>query len=85
MGDRANSHWVVPPGLEAGANEAVIKLKIDAAGVIHDEELVASDDERLGQSALAAVQAAAPFPPLNDNNRCLTALRISITMNRSEL
>ncbi len=47
------------------------RITLDPAGSLIDIELLEGDDPALGQSAVAAFQAAAPFPAMSASVRCL--------------
>jgi TonB family protein len=51
----------------------VLRFRLDPAGMTNNVDVVKVADEALGESAMQALQSAAPFPPMDDNNRCLTA------------
>jgi hypothetical protein len=76
--DRTNEHWIVPDGV---APDAQVKLRfhLDDAGMASQIETLEAADELLGRSAEAALRNAAPFPPMDQNNRCLSADRIRLT------
>jgi hypothetical protein len=42
-------------------------------------EAVEGTDDRLGQSTRLALLGAAPFPPMDADNRCLSDKRIKLT------
>ncbi len=51
--------------------EVIVSITLDPAGSLVDIELLESDDPALGQSTLAAFQAAAPFPAMSAAVRCV--------------
>jgi hypothetical protein len=69
---RTIKRWSVPEGVAPGA-EVILRFRLDPAGMTNNVDVVKVADEALGESAMQALQSAAPFPPMDDNNRCLTA------------
>lgn len=73
--DRTYRRWSVPEGVPA--NRTVrLRFTLDAAGTARDLEIVSAGNAALGQSALEALQAASPFPPMDDAVRCLAGERL---------
>ena len=69
--DRVVNHWRLPPGLDA--NQAVkLRFRLDVAGSATSVSLVEADDNALGASAVDALRAASPFPPMPETVRCLS-------------
>jgi hypothetical protein len=67
---RTTARWTVPMG--ASPDEVVsLRFFLDYAGGATDIEVVSASSPEFGNSALTALTAAAPFPPLDDNIRCL--------------
>ena len=76
-------HWVLP--MDSNPSDTVkFKLKIDHAGAIALLEIVESDNPAFAESARQAILAASPFPPLDDNVRCLTERTITPTFSNPE-
>ena len=72
---RTKSRWEVPPDTPIGT-QVLLHFELDASGTAANVEY---DDERnseLGRSAAEALRAASPFPPMTDENRCLSELRL---------
>lgn len=76
--ERTNQHWVVPDGIPADAQVKLI-FDLDDSGTASNVETLEADDPKLGRSAEIALRNAAPFPPMDDANRCLAAGRIKLT------
>ncbi len=75
---RALALWVLPPGVSA--NEKVtLQFKLDVEGSVTSVRLLQQSDEALGTSAVKALYAAAPFPPMADDVRCLGLVPITAT------
>jgi len=75
---RTKSHWEVP--LDAGADDFVqIRISVDHSGSLVTRKTLSSSDTALGRSAMRALASASPFPPLSDNNRCLTEKKFIMT------
>lgn len=69
--DDVVSRWILPPGLEA--NQTVkLRFRLDVAGSATSVSLVEADDNALGASAVDALRAASPFPPMPEAVRCLS-------------
>jgi TonB family protein len=69
--DRVVDRWILPPGLDA--NQAVkLRFRLDVAGSATSVSLVEADDNALGASAVDALRAASPFPPMPEAVRCLS-------------
>ncbi|MCH2173050.1 TonB family protein [Myxococcota bacterium] len=77
--DRTLERWSLPPGLIN--SEVLLRFKIDAAGSASDVELVRAGDNALGASAIDAMRAASPFPPLPQRARCLSGRPILATFS----
>jgi len=73
--DRTISRWVLPPGVAAG-RKVTLRFHIDAAGSATRVSIVRAEDNALGASAVDALRAAAPFPPMPDPARCLARVPI---------
>jgi TonB family protein len=68
--ERTYDRWVLPEGVPS--NRTVkLRFTLDAAGTARDLQIVAAENPALGRSALDALEAASPFPPMDDNVRCL--------------
>lgn len=75
---RTQQRWVIPPGVDPNAR-AVLRFGLDAAGMASEVQAVDVGDQALGESAVRALQTAAPFPPMIEANRCLAEKRILLT------
>lgn len=81
--DRTTSRWEVP--YDADADDSVtIRIGIDQSGSLFKLETVKATNDTFADSAVKALQSAAPFPPLNDNNRCLSEKTFIMTFNHPE-
>jgi hypothetical protein len=76
--DRTDRHWRVPEGVIPGTR-VVLRFDLDAAGMATQVEVLETQDDLLGRSAMQALLSAAPFPPMDANNRCLADKRIKQT------
>jgi TonB family protein len=72
---RMYARWVLPPDVRSD-QQVRLRFQLDAAGSAHRVQLIAGGDPRLGQSAVAALRSAAPFPPMSDRVRCLSGAPI---------
>jgi TonB family protein len=73
--DRTLSRWVLPPGVDAD-RKVTLRFRLDAAGSASDVSVVRTEDNALGASAVDALRAASPFPPMTEDVRCLTQVPI---------
>ncbi|MDX1382929.1 MAG: TonB C-terminal domain-containing protein, partial [Thermoanaerobaculia bacterium] len=73
--DRMYSRWQLPPGVPAD-QKVTLKFVLDVAGSASGVELVRASDNALGASAVDALRAASPFPPIPERARCLAQRRL---------
>ena len=73
---RTLERWVLPPGVNADS-KVTLRFQLDVAGSASRVSIVAAEDNALGASAVDALRAAAPFPTMTDDIRCLA--RVPIT------
>ncbi len=78
--ERTLSRWVLPPGVDAG-RRVTLRFRVDAAGSASDVAVLRADDNSLGASAVDALRAASPFPPMPDDVRCLSQVPITGTFS----
>jgi TonB family protein len=64
------ARWKLPPGVPADQS-VKLRFRLDVAGSASAIELVRATSNALGASAIDALRAASPFPPLPDRARCL--------------
>ena len=76
--DRTNQHWIVPEGVAPNA-QVKLRFALDDAGMASHIETLDAEEDLLARSAETALRWAAPFPPMDDHNRCLSADRIRLT------
>ncbi len=67
--------WKLPPGVEPGQS-VKLRFQIDTAGSALSVSVVQSSNNALGASAVDALRAAAPFPPMPEEARCLSRLPV---------
>jgi TonB family protein len=60
-------------------SRVVLRFQLDVAGSPSRIQIVRADDNALGVSAIDAMRAAAPFPPLPEPARCIADLPITGT------
>jgi len=77
---RVKARWTVPPGTPR-EQEVVLIFQLDSSGAATSIEFKGDVDPALGQSAVAAMRAASPFPPMDDNVRCLAEIRLRGTFS----
>jgi TonB family protein len=75
---RTLSRWVLPPGVKAD-QRVTLQFKLDVAGSATSVSLKKASDNALGASAVDALRAAAPFPPMPHGARCLALVPITAT------
>jgi len=68
---RMFDRWVLPPGLDSN-QQVTLRFRLDAAGSATSVSLVNADDNAMGASAVDALRAASPFPPMSESVRCLS-------------
>ncbi len=77
---RTYERWVLPPGVDAG-RKVTLRFHLDVAGSASSVSIVSAEDNALGASAVDALRAAAPFPPMPEEVRCLAGQRIKGTFS----
>jgi TonB family protein len=77
---RTLDRWILPPGIKAD-NKVTLRFQLDVAGSALSVSLVRASDNALGASAVDALNAAAPFPPLPSRVRCLARVPITATFS----
>lgn len=83
MERRTQARWEFP--LDSGPDDFVVfSIAVDQSGSIAKLDLVESSDPIYAQRAMTAFESASPFPPLNDNNRCLTERIFKLTFRNPE-
>jgi len=80
--NRIISRWNLPYGIENA--RVTLRFAIDVAGSTSSIELV-SGDNATGASAIDAMRASSPFPPLPDRARCLANKNIVATFSSKPL
>jgi TonB family protein len=77
---RTMARWVLPPGIPNGQS-VTLRFTIDVAGSATSVSVVKATHNALGASAVDALRAAAPFPPMPASVRCLGRLVITGTFS----
>ena len=77
---RTLDRWILPPGVAAD-QKVTLRFALDVAGSPITVSLVRASDNALGASAIDALRAAAPFPPMPEEARCLVRLPITATFS----
>lgn len=70
--------WNLPPGVDSDQT-VTLRFQLDTTGSATNVSLVDASSNALGASAVDALRAAAPFPPLPDGARCLARVPITAT------
>jgi TonB family protein len=73
--DRTLARWVLPPGVDPD-KQVTLRFRLDSAGSASNVSVVRTEDNALGASAVDALRAASPFPPMSEDVRCLTQVPI---------
>ncbi len=66
---RTISLWKLP--IATPDTQVVLRFQLDVAGSPSRIQVLRADDNALGASAIDAMRAAAPFPPMPDPARCI--------------
>jgi len=74
--DRTTRRWQVPEGVPDNS-KVVLRFVLDASGAATRVEFVGDAPPVLGNSAVAALRSASPFPPMDDNVRCLSGKKLN--------
>lgn len=80
---RTISRWNLPPGVRSN-QRVTLRFRVDVAGSASQVSLVRADDNALGASAIDALRAASPFPPMSDPVRCLATHHITATFSNPD-
>ena len=72
---RTISRWVIPPGVPSG-ERVTLRFSLDVGGSASSVSVVKATHNALGASAVDALRAAAPFPPMPASVRCLGRLML---------
>jgi len=79
---RIYSRWSLPYGVKDV--RVVLRFAIDVAGSASSIQLVRGDNA-IGASAIDAMRASSPFPPMPDRVRCLSNKNINATFSSSSV
>jgi TonB family protein len=77
---RTLERWKLPPGVPVD-ERVTLRFKLDVAGSASAVQVVKASDNALGASAIDAMRAASPFPPIPEGARCLSHGRIRATFS----
>lgn len=81
---RTTKRWTVPDG-SPGDVGVRLRFVLDASGTATEIEVKGKTNTALGNSAIAAMRAASPFPPMDDNVRCLAGRPLLVTFTNENL
>ncbi len=73
--ERTKKRWRVPEGTPDDA-KVVLIFSLDSSGAATQIEFQGDVQPAVGNSAVAAMRAASPFPPMDDNVRCLAGKKL---------
>ncbi len=77
---RTIQRWVLPPGIKSD-QKVTLRFRLDVAGSATSVSIKQASDNALGASAVDALRAAAPFPPMPEAVRCLGMLEVTATFS----
>jgi hypothetical protein len=77
---RTMQRWVLPPGVDAD-RKVTLRLQLDVAGSASRVSTASAEDNALAASAIDALRAASPFPPMSEEVRCLAGRGIIATFS----
>ena len=77
---RILDRWNLPPGVQSDQN-VTLRFELDVAGSATSVSVVRASDNALGASGIDALRAAAPFPPMPEEARCLARIPIKATFS----
>jgi hypothetical protein len=80
---RMYARWVVPADV-TGNRQIQLRIKLEAGGSLLSVENVKQSDELLGSSAMEALRASSPFPPMSGPTRCLAQRHLLTTWSTLE-
>jgi hypothetical protein len=78
VNERVISRWTLPPDTPPDLSVR-LRFKLDIAGSATNVQFISTENSALGESAAAALRAAAPFPPMSDPVRCLSRSPLQAT------
>jgi hypothetical protein len=79
---RIYARWSLPYGVKDV--RVILRFAIDVAGSASSIQLVGGDNA-IGASAIDAMRASSPFPPMTDRVRCLANKNINATFSSSSV
>jgi len=75
---RMYARWILPADVPP-SQKVELQFRIDPAGSVTSVRPVGSSDPQLAASAVEALRAAAPFPPMSDRVRCMAKQQLTAT------
>ncbi len=82
LNQRIYSRWNLPYGVEN--KRVTLRFEIDVAGSTSSIQLVKGDNA-IGASAIDAMRASSPFPPMPDRVRCLANRHVTATFTSTSV
>jgi len=73
--------WSLPPGTREGLVK--LRFRVDVAGSASRVDVMDAENKALGASAVDAMHAASPFPPMPESVRCLSNQTITATFKET--
>ena len=78
--NRTLERWEVPPGTPSN-QKVVLRFQLDASGSATGVEFVEARNAALGESAVAALRSASPFPAMGSDVRCIAGQPLNATFS----
>ena len=78
--DRTLERWEVPAGTPS-EEKVVLRFQLDASGSATRVEFVRAENRALGESAVAALRSASPFPAMGSEVRCIAGQPLNATFS----
>jgi TonB family protein len=82
LNQRIYSRWTLPYGVEN--KQVTLRFEIDVAGSTSSIQLLKGDNA-IGASAIDAMRASSPFPPMPDRVRCLANRHVTATFTSTSV
>ena len=73
---RMYARWILPPDVPP-SQEVRLQFSLDPAGSVTNVRPLSGGHPELAASAVEALRAAAPFPPMSDRVRCLARQQLT--------
>lgn len=78
--ERTLERWEVPAGTPS-EEKVVLRFQLDASGSATRVEFIRAENTALGESAVAALRSASPFPAMGSEVRCIAGKPLNATFS----